>query len=705
MSDIDQNDIPKAESDAGDEDLENLSQTEKAAFEKIISEINSAETKSDALPNPGTSMDVPVAPEPAKEQASSDADIDNIDSEAGTDDDNLSDDQQAALDQMMAEIEGSGSEDPAPAAQEVPDAEEKKSAPEDELDPDQQAALDQIMAEIKGGGSEDPPSGAGPSADTQNSDAGAEPQAEPLKPVPPPSPDPLDKKQAPDGLSMDEFDDQLNSLLSNVNDGELAPEITASDPSPKTPSPPVVEKSLKDINSALKNIVNEAQDEADETVDPEDDASNAPLAESAFVELQEIETDKDTKTTSTKLIASGRLKKILVVTAISCTCLLLAVTGYLGYGHFFKSDRSNPNAPSSATTTVPVIPMDSQKIPESTQTVAQTEPIPQATTPSVAPTAKPRLFGDLRADIATARQKLEARKTEILDLKRYYQNGIQEERAWLRSKQRTKLPTFKAALKNHKTELGLQSIQRRMIYNSKLEAPLLQLESYSEQLLYLERRVQLYELLSDAISGLTFTEIKREGAELIQNIFRESDQLSIEKIEVAAPSLESIWKGLQDRTVKATSPATSGTLLSASDLQISKSICDGRYERKYLLTTLTPQTAECLAKWPGMDLYLNELTHLPPEAAKQISQWSGEWLSLNGIKSLSADSAKYLSQWTGKRLSLNGVTVLSPEATAYLAKWQGEQLEMIGLTSIGRWENYVTQLFLSESLRRKLHIQ
>ncbi len=702
MSDIDQNDIPKAESDAGDEDLENLSQTEKAAFEKIMSEIGSAEAKSDALPAPGTSTDIPVAPEPAKEDASGDADIDKNDNEAEPDDDELSDNQQAALDQIMTEIESDDSNGPVPTAQEVPKAEETDGAPEDELDPDQQAALDQIMAEIKGGGAEDPPPEADTSADTPDSDADAEPPSEPPKPVPPPSPDTLDKKQASDGLSMDEFDDQLNSLLSNVNNSESEDKKTAPDP-PKPPAPPASENSLADINSALKNIVNEAQDETAETDDPDDDAVNAPSTEPAFTELQEIDADKDTKTTSTQSIGSGRLKKRLVFTAIACACALLAVTGYWGYGHFLKYDRSTPGGPTSAAATA--IPKDTQKPSESTQTVAQASPIPRANTPSVAPTAKPRLFGDLRADIVTARQKLEARKAEILDLKRYYQNGIQEERAWLRSKQRTKLPTFKAALKNRKTELGLRSIQRRMIYNRKLEAPLLQLESYSEQLLYLERRVQLYELLSDAISGLTFTELKREGAELIQNIFRESDQLSIEKVEVTAPSLEAIWKGLQNRTAKATSPATSTTPLSAADHQISKSICDGQYERKYLLTALTPQTAKCLAKWPGMDLYLNGLTHLPPAAAKQLAQWPGEWLSLNGLKSLSADAAQYLSQWTGKRMSLNGITVLSPEATAYLAKWQGEQLEMIGLTSIGRWENYVTQLFLSEGLRRKLQMQ
>jgi hypothetical protein len=260
-------------------------------------------------------------------------------------------------------------------------------------------------------------------------------------------------------------------------------------------------------------------------------------------------------------------------------------------------------------------------------------------------------------------------------------------------------------MKNSQVELALRSIQRRMTYLKKLDTPLNQIDAALEELLYWQRRTQLFELLSNGISGLPVSEFTQEVERITQQHLEKSQKLSIENIKVAIPKLAAIWKELTNKKVGRRAVATRKTQPDKKDLAIGKEICSGNFEHLYLLTSITDEAAACLIRWTGKDLYLNALTHLSPAAAQSIAQWPGERLSLNGIRSLSAESAKYLSQWPGKWLSLNGLTRLSNEATTHMAQWQGEQLEMVGLNSIGRWENYVTRLYLSEELRRKLEMQ
>ncbi|MBI5064160.1 MAG: hypothetical protein HZB87_12045 [Desulfatitalea sp.] len=174
---MDQDKDAQKSSPEGDDELENLSSDEKAAFEKIMAEIATATggaSKGNAddaakKSKPGSSgkpssTAPPIAGQEAPPADSAQADLDQIMSEItskkegknagvpGTADnkvsvdppsDDLSKDQQAALDQIMAEIGSKRKAEITPA----PNTETADKADED-LNQDQQAALDSIMAEI-----------------------------------------------------------------------------------------------------------------------------------------------------------------------------------------------------------------------------------------------------------------------------------------------------------------------------------------------------------------------------------------------------------------------------------------------------------------------------------------------------------------------------------------------------------------------------
>jgi hypothetical protein len=308
-----------------------------------------------------------------------------------------------------------------------------------------------------------------------------------------------------------------------------------------------------------------------------------------------------------------------------------------------------------------------------------------------------------KSDLSSARQQIQTKISDIHQLKSYYGRGIEEETRKIEDAlQSGQIPSFDAALADKKIELGLRAIQRRQTYIAKLDTPQAKLTAMSEQLLFMERQAHLFEILQAGIAGLPIEEFKKDVDETISRYLAFNTQVSIDQVEQPSPALETIWVQIEAGLKQKASLLAQRAPLNRA---ISAEICKGNYERKYLITALSVETAQCLVKWDGKDLYLNSLTELAPEVAQILSQWPGEWISLNGLRQLSAESAKYLSQWPGKRLSLNGLSELSAEATSRLSQWKGSQLEMVGLQSIGSWENYGTRLYLSEKLRRQLEAQ
>jgi hypothetical protein len=327
----------------------------------------------------------------------------------------------------------------------------------------------------------------------------------------------------------------------------------------------------------------------------------------------------------------------------------------------------------------------------------------QQTDESKAAQTRNDLLENLLSEITEQRNFLLDKLKEINDLKRYYEQGIQETQdnliPLLREK---KISQLKNALNEQKIELGLRIIQRRKAYIVKLEDPFGQILNASENLLYLERKAIIFHLMMANTSGIGLDLFEKQVIDAIQRIKVIKEKLSIDQIAPAPISLEDVWDELNAKMRSMQPQKLSSAQLAKQNQNIWKEICSGNYDRKYALTALNEKVTQCLLQWDGKDLFLNQLTSLTPEVAQILSHWKGAWLGLNGLETLSPEAARHLARWRGKRLSLNGLMELSPKTTLYLSKWQGNQLELIGLKHIGQWENPQIELFVSDKLRSQL---
>lgn len=651
-----ESETPDAPTASTDDDLD---EDQQAALNQIMADI---ETKRKG--------------EPEKKTDTSPTDSENED---------LDDDQQAALDQIMAEIETKRKGEPEPEEIAAEDGQQPEESDSD--DPEQEAALQNILNEINAkksrsdkkadaGNEVDEPAGQLNSGEDESKSDASEPD---------------DSENA--SLSMEEFDDALSDLISSQNSSDAKKEekntVKEPDPVEKEKAPP-----------------------------PEPAKQPAPPPTDDYPVLKEVQAGPEPDATPAlkKPVkkAGGRPKRriarLLWASAAFAGFIVLCTAGFWAYRHFFQDGSSQPMgvaqqgvlqpSESAAVVNPGQMPVAPEKT-VSTDNALLESPIVSAKRAEIEPPAE-KLAG-LRAELVSARKQIQSKIFDIQQLKSYYERGIAEESEKIEDQMTSdRIPTFENAVNNKVIELGLRAIQRRRTYISKLDTPLAQLMAMSEELLYLERRAQTYEILNSGINGLPIERFKLDVIDTIASHLAYKTQLSIDDVEASPPPLAEIWDGLVSDLKKKTSLLAQREPLNRA---ISAEICKGQFERKYQLTALSAKTAQCLIKWEGKDLYLNALTDLPPATAEILSKWPGEWLSLNGVQELSAESAGYLAQWQGKRLSLNSLTALSPEATAQLSKWHGEQLEMVGLKSIGRWENYGTRLFLSEDLRRQLEAQ
>jgi hypothetical protein len=687
-----------AEADAP-QPADELNDDQQAALDKIMGEING-----DGDPET-----------PAPENASEADDIDADDAQSA---DELDDEQQAALDKIMSEINGGGEQQtPAPEdASGEDDTDADAPQPADELNDDQQAALNKIMAEINGDGDDAPPEdekdvdAQAPDVESDADDpdeleSDAEDDASEVAEKRE-SEDQTDKKPPPAAaapqLSLEEFNEELNNLLSAAN---ANPDTTPSIHEPAAEDPSVTQEPDADENPS-----------EDAPADAADDVQDYAI-------LQEVSPNADRKPSARKTKplpeVSDNRKSVGRILYWAAAAVLVICLGGGAYWYFMPKEAQPLKASHVSRTIVRPSETPGQIVPTqagqdqtgqismdtpNTQPGLSSPPSTQSPTekPSVVATLTP--LASLKDDINTARDQVIRKLEEVKDLKSYYEKGIAEDQDSIRRTMASSgIATFEAAQQHGQIELQLRTIQRRRRYTAKLDFPISQLTSASEELLFLKRKTDMFETLSRGLSGLSLPEFSQEVSTIIGNLLKLSNGLDIDQVQVKAPELESIWKEVQ--ASKSGQPASRVQINDVQDRDISQEICRGDFERKYLLTTLDADTAKCLFKWSGKDLYLNALTQISPSAAETLSQWPGEWLSLNGLETLTPEAAKYLSQWKGKRLSLNGLKRLSKNATRYLSEWKGEQLEMVGLESIGRWENYGTRLYLSEKLRRKLQVQ
>ncbi len=696
---------------------ENPPEEQQASIDKIMAEIETRKK--------GSQAEAPAAPE-----------------EDPSPEEDLSNDQQAALDQIMAEIEAKRNGDKAKTLNaeitEKPKVEEGLS--EEELSNDQQAALEQIMAEIeakrKG---EKPTSPQTPEAEpspeipsvAQEADLNqimadiearkkhqqSEPKATPAvtevnqsqtnadAEALQPEGEPLPKNE---NLTLEEFDDELNQLLMTAQQTTTAAEPPQSrlalNSGPGSAAPPAG-ADRKNL-AKEKNASQEKSSPGMQPPAPADQHRPLPILQEVAVEPSKTPKEKRRKK------AAGHLKtyrsaKIFIRLGLAVLFVVAAGTIIRIYHQpistwIIQTLHNSPaeHPPEQTPLVAAAAPINA--VPQPTEnSVPTSEPVSETSLPANPP--DPVSFEDLKADLVEAGKQVQEKIADFQQLKSYYRRGVDEEIEKIEDLlQSGKIPSFEEAIAVKKIELGLRAIQRRELYMAKLETPLRQLGTMGEELLFLERQAQIYITLNKGIIGLPLETFKLEAATAIGNFGRYKAQFSIDQVEAQPSTLPVIWEMIAAQISKQADLLAQRAPLNRS---IGAEVCRGNYDRKYLLTAISAQTAQCLINWNGKDLYLNALSELTPEVARILSQWPGEWLSLNGIRELSAEAAKYLSQWPGKRLSLNGITALSAETTAYLSHWHGQQLEMVGLQSIGPWENYGTRLFLSEKLRRQLEAQ
>jgi hypothetical protein len=686
MTEKDEKNNQQENSSAPDDDLDSLSEEEKAAFEKILAEINAGDHEqapdAESDPTPASGSDGP--------------------------DEELSDDQQAALDKIMAEINARDQEQ-APDAESDPTPASGSDGSNEKLSDDQQAALDKIMAEIN----------AREGQSATDTDTVSERQ-----------PDPVEKKSPsqeadPDGetLSFDEFNEELDNLLSKAQQDATqetpsAEPVKENEPAAVPNAEDTVAASAPEMSS-LKygpapqpDVPSSTDPDTDYQADGEDAPTNGvETSRPAYAVLQEIDPNQGSRADSVRKptpkkperVGFGRLSKIAVVSVS-----VLATVGLVYWGLSRWNQRAARIPESANLSPAAQSSVDPGALKIATDIPPTPVPRPEEKEVSVeAPSRQPdgKPLDSLRSDLAAAREQVAGKIEEITNLMAYYEEGIREEENKIKEVlQHGPIPSLEKALGNNPIDLSIRAIQRRHAYISKLNTPLEQLKASSEELLYLERRTQLFETLSQWIGSPSMPQYRQKIADRIQIHLKAIKELAVDNTQMDLPSKDSVWEEVRTGLEKAKALNARRLKRNAQDKRISQEICNGEFDRKYMLTHLSQETATCLVRWSGKDLYLNGLTELSPQAARILSQWPGEWLSLNGIKELSAEAAKYLSQWPGRRLSLNGLIKLSPQATAALSKWRGEQLEMIGLTSIGPWENYGTRLYLSETMRRKLQM-
>ena len=284
-------------------------------------------------------------------------------------------------------------------------------------------------------------------------------------------------------------------------------------------------------------------------------------------------------------------------------------------------------------------------------------------------------LADLLKKIDIIIDELKATKIELDNIISYYKDGIKNVELTITEEIKKKnIYTFKDAIKNMKIKLGIETIQRRLFYFNKLEKPFNQLNYDIEELIFLKRKIKIAIQIIPLINETEIENFKKNIKNVLIKHISVADKLFVDNNSTnKLESFESIWAALPSYTkIKKT---------NLTNIEIWKELSNGIFDNVNKLTKLSIASAECLSKWKGKDLYLNNITTLTPKITKKIVEWKGDWLCLNGLSALSPDTAKHLFKWNGKRISLNAIKKLSEKEAEYISDWQGKHLEMINLNN------------------------
>jgi hypothetical protein len=313
-------------------------------------------------------------------------------------------------------------------------------------------------------------------------------------------------------------------------------------------------------------------------------------------------------------------------------------------------------------------------------------------------------------EIRALRDSLLLKQKEIMQLKKQYQDGIEELQKKISDElQKGEITTFLQAMEDSAIVYTLKTIQRRQAYVQQLGKPSRWIQQACEELLYLKRRTMMDIEVAEIAAGI---DLNRD-VDLINAAVRKyqptADKLALDMRDARLEPLASIWERIQNKTQQYASVRA-----HSKNQIISEQICTGNFSRLSELSEISDQTASCITEMRGSDLFLNSLTEILPAAARQLFQWKGTWICLNGVRALSARTAHYLFQWDGNWISLNGLTEFPAEVGEKLLQWDGNQLELMGLQYredlpsrialeyLARWEHAGGKLFVPETVRKKL---
>jgi hypothetical protein len=286
-------------------------------------------------------------------------------------------------------------------------------------------------------------------------------------------------------------------------------------------------------------------------------------------------------------------------------------------------------------------------------------------------------LSDLLEKIDIIIDELQSTKNELDSIIRYYKDGIKNVESTITEEIKKKnINTFKDAIENMKIKLGIETIQRRLFYINKLEKPFNQLNYDIEELIFLKRKIKIAIQIIPLINETELAKFQKDIENTLIKYISVSDKLFVDNNSTnKLESFESIWAALPLYTKIKESKK------KITDIEIWQELSSGNFNNVNKLTKLSIASAECLSKWKGKDLFLNNITTLTPQITKKIIEWKGEWLCLNGLSAISPEIAKYLFKWDGKRISLNGIKQLSAKEAKYISGWQGNHLEMINLNN------------------------
>ncbi len=190
--------------------------------------------------------------------------------------------------------------------------------------------------------------------------------------------------------------------------------------------------------------------------------------------------------------------------------------------------------------------------------------------PEPKPPGKREIYEATLDEAAGLIDELAEKKNEIIELIRYYRNGINElEEQIIQEMQKKGIASYSRAVKIKRVELKLRTIQRRRVYIRQLKKSNLWIKSGSEELLYLKRKTQFHVQLIDIASGINFGRHMRHLRAAIQKYRPTAEKLAAKQQDANILPLETIWSRIINPKEK-----TSQTPVRTADQELSKKIGD-----------------------------------------------------------------------------------------------------------------------------------